>query len=903
MAAAIIRLLWLESIPLWWDEFVTLGRAKFALPDIWSSLSFQGPSDVALDSSPPLLHMILHMVLAAGGASETWVKLPSVVFGVLTVPALYALGSRLYGGRSGFFASALLAFSLYHVHYSREVRPYSLYLLFGVSSLWLLSRALGVNRTRDWVLFALAATAALYSSYLAGGSLIAQGLFLAGLAASRNMPRGRILPAALSLSGVLLAYLPWLPGHIFQMKLIYAPSSGMGLTGEFLWRALGEFTAGSTLFLACAGLGVLTGFRRNATGTVLMVCWLLLPAAMPLALHTAIAVNPRYLINFVPGLALLAGVCLDGLVEILSVKLPSRAAAFLGLVAVMGLSWPSLASLPDYYRRDRHSVRDDLLDIARDAANADTVAFFRNRHLKVFTRWYLPGVFKDLSRSGDLRYRRVLLLCNADFVPPGLGQPERHGDLAAYRLGLLNVSPLTASGTYRADFSTMSFYREAAFWDNAGPDLFQKSLSLYDPERPGRAVWRFVAPKEGFPDIVRLHCRLRLSHGPVSTPPDAKVSIVAGGSKESLSVLRTVTQADFTGDDLVMDLDIPRPGGTELAVGFFLDPGTIYGAIEPVSLALEFPGVSPVPAVTPEKLQQRVDLRTWVPGRTPAGHTPCYAFEPFAPALADFRSRYPKLAPVAELPGLLVFDPALADPWFDAPGGELAVSGKVGGLLVKGPMAGQIVTLGEAAVPLPLDAPPGSTLALSPGGQARLWTTLDYSGGPGTPFAQFNISQVPGQPCLTCANEDSCFMTYALISQAPVRAVRVSFTPEAYGEPGHEKFVRLSISTDGAHYRILESLTAKDSELWEGRHRHIAWIRLERPSERVYLRFELSDQRARLWSGPEYPLRIDAWLDPAVRMPLDLAAQPFTPRSDGKPVRGYLSPAPLPELDHLLAPH
>ncbi|WP_243357742.1 glycosyltransferase family 39 protein [Fundidesulfovibrio terrae] len=924
VAAAIIRLAWLESTPLWWDEFVTLGRAKLAFADLWRSLSFQGPSDASLDSSPPLLHLILHPVLALGAASETWVKLPSVLAGILTVLVLYPLGTRLYGGRSGLFASALLSLSLYHLQYSREARPYSLYLLLAATSLWLLVRALESNRPRHWALYAASLAGALYASYLGGANLLAQGLFLAGLAAGRALPAGRLVPAALALGAAALAYLPWLPGHLFHMELIYAPSSGMGLTWEFLTRALLEFTTQSVLLLACAGLGVFTGLWRNPRGTALVLCWLLLPVATALALRTGISVNPRYLINFVPGLALLAGAGLDGLVKGLSLGLPSRAAALLGLFAAVGLSWPSLTALPDYYRRDAHSMRDDLLDAARAAANADTVAFPRNRHLKVFTRWYLPGVFDDLSQSGDLRYRRVLLLCGPDFIPPGYGRPERFGDLAGFRLGLLNVSPLAGAGAYRADFSTLSFYREAALWENAGPDLFQKSLSLYDPERPGRAVWRFKAPQGGFTGDVALRCRLRLTRGLASKPSDASVAIAAGSSPETLTALKSVAQADFTGEELDVPLTIPRPSGPELAVGLLLDPGTVHGALEPVSLEVDFPGASPasspVPAVTPDTLRRRADLAEWTPGLTLAGRAPLVAFKPGDSALVDFRASHPGLAPVAELPGpggLTVFDPALADAFFNAPGAPgskvLTEPVQAGGLLVKGPMAGQTVTLGGAAVQLPLVAPEGSTLALAPGGQGRIWAALDFApaadaaGNPpgvfGGTFARFNTALVPGQPCLTCAGENACFAVYALASRAPVRAVRVAFTPEVYGEPGIENSVRLSVSTDGNAYRSAESLTVKNSELWEGKHRRIAWIRLERPSERVYLRFELSSDKARLWSGPEHPLRIDAWLEPAARMPRVLAAQPFTPGCDGRPVRLYVSPSPLPDLDRLLAPH
>jgi hypothetical protein len=928
MFAAAARLAWLESTPLEWDEFVTLGRAKLALADIWRSLSFAGPSDVSLDFSPPLLHLILHPVLALGGASETWVKLPSVLCGVLTVLALYPLGTRLFGGRSGLFASALLALSLYHLHVSREARPYSLYLMLAVTSLWLLTPALESNRARHWGLYSLSLAGALYASYLGGANLLAQGLFLAGLAVTRSLPPGRMLPAALSLGGAVAAYLPWLPGQIFHMELISSSGtgdSGIGLTWEFLSRALLEFVSQSVLLLACAGFGVLVGLWRNPRGAALILCWLLLPMATSLALRTGISVNPRFLIAFVPGLALLAGAGLDGLVKGLSLGLPGRAAALLGLFAAVGLSWPSLAALPDYYRRDAHSVRDDLLDVARAAANADSMAFPRNRRLKVFTRWYLPGVFEDLSHSSDLRYRRVLLLFGPeDSIPQGMGQPERFGDLTVFRAGLLNVSPLAGAGLYRADFSNLNFYREAALWDNAGPDLFRKTLSLYDPERPGRAVWRFTAPEGGFTDDAVLFCRLRLTHGVASKPSDATVSIAAGSTPDGLAVLRTVTQADFTGGELELTLTLPKPSGPELAVGLILDPGTVYGSLEPVSLEVAFPGAAAgttTPTVTPsvgqDELRRRVDLASWTPGLTLAGDAPLLAFATGDPALAEFRACHPGLAPVAELPGpsstggkggLIVFDPALSDPFFPAPGGSvLTEPAQAGGLVVKGPMAGQTVTLGGAAVQLPLTAPPGSTLALAPGGRGRLWAALDFSRdhaeASGGAFASFNTALLPGQSCLTCAGENACFAVYALASRAPVRAVRVAFTPEIYGEPGQENAVSLSVSTDGNAYRTVDSLTVQDSELWEGKKRRIAWIRLDRPSERVYLRFELTSDKARIWSGPEHPLRIDAWLDPAAPMPRALAQQPFTPASDGPPVRLYVSPTPLPDLDRLLPRH
>jgi 4-amino-4-deoxy-L-arabinose transferase-like glycosyltransferase len=903
-AALAIRLAWLESTSLWWDEFVTLGRAKLGLSEIWRSLSLQGPSDSSLDSSPPLLHFILHTVLAAGGASETWVKLPSVIFGTLTVLVLYPLGTRLFGGRAGLYASALLGFSIYHLHYSREARPYSLYLFFAASSLWLLLRALELGRNRDWAAYSLATAATLYASYLGGANLAAQAGYIAYLTLSRRLQKGRFLPVAVSMAAATAAYAPWLPGHLFHMQLIYSPQSDMGLSWNFLSRALLEFTTQSSLYLTCACFGLFVGLWRNKNGLALLFIWLMLPVAAAMLLKTGIAVNPRYLINFVPGLALLAGAGLDGLVKGLSIGLPNRAAALLGLFAAIGLSWPSLAGLPDYYRRDQHSVREDLQDFAKNSPGIDTLAFVRNRHLKVFARWYLRNIYGDLRESGDLRYRRVMLLCGRDFLPEGLGKPERFGDLYGFRLGLLNLSPLAAVNTYKANFSDMSFYREAVQWDNVGPDLFQKTLSLYDPERPGRALWRFSAPEGGFTGDIPMHCLLRLTRSQATPSPDATVSIVAGDSQQRLVTLRTLSQSDFAGTDLDISLTLPKPEGNELTVGFLLDPGTIHGSIEPVTLEIGFPERPGSPQLLASSLKGKTDIIPWKPGVVRMGDSSLYAFADNDPSLHAFLAENPYIVPVASLPGLSLYDPALTQPWFTLPDTrEVLMHQETKGLLVTGAMTGQSLNLGGAALELPLEAPPGSTLALNPGGNGRLWAVLDFSSGTGRAFSSFNITAGREGPCLTCANENSCFITYALRSRLPVREVRVVYCPEAYGEPGMENGVRVSLSTDGNSYRTLDSFSVADSELWEGKKRRIIRATLEKPSERIYLRFELSSSMARLWAGPGYPMRIDAWLDPAQTIPMKPFASAFSISKGDGPLRLYLSNKPLEDLDRLLAPH
>lgn len=943
-----LRLAWLSSSSLWWDEFVTLGRAKLDIFQIWQSLTYQGPSDVSLDSSPPLLHFLVHAVLTLGPASsEVWVKSVSVACGVGTVILLYPLGTRLFSGMSGLFASAMLALSLFHIHYSREARPYSLYLFLAISSMILLLRALEKGRTRDWLYYVLAGAAMMYSSYLASACLAAQIGYVILLALGQRLSPGRLEAAGLSLAAVILAYAPWLPGHVFQMGLIYDPAANMGLSLEFLASSLKEFTAqyhqGSHVFtglsLAVSLLGLAAGLGRNRRGAALLLLWLLLPVATVMLMRTGIAVNARYLINFSPGLALLAGAGLDSLVRAVSLALPPLASACLGLAAVVGLSWPSLVSLPDFYRA-QHTMRDDMRQVAENKDNIDSLLFSRNRHLKIYANWYLGDIFRYFKDSRDLAYHRTFVLAEEDDVPKGLGPAAVMGDLRVIKAGILNLSPQILTGPYACPFDGLAFYEQAAFWRNTAPDLFRKALGLYDSQSPGLAVWRFAAPKGGFPQRVTLRLTVRLTKSRATPPPDATLTVLAGSSQQSLTPLRTVSQADFLGPDgryresLDLALDLPEPGGPELAVGLGFNPGTIHGELEVASFALDVPK-APVDEDIPAELLAhaagRAGLAPWRPGLVRLGDRDLYAFCPRTTlsqplkdlgvqdraALATFRQTYPDLTPVTQIFGpdnsiaVEVYDPALAFPDMALPsttdvlfaGGSDAV---VAGLVLRGDLARPRLTLGGREVDVPIEAPVGSRLCVYPGGAARLSFEPDFSQGPDSGFLSFNTTHAAGQPYVACSGEDGCFLVYRLAWAQGIRAVRVEYCPQAYGEPGRVCGLNLEISSDGDNYENMDRFSAHNTELWEGKTRRVFWKRFAKPVDRVYVRFALSGDLVRLWASPEAPLRLDAWLDSGVGLPLGLGENPFRPGLLS-PVHGrlglFISPQAPVNVDKLLTEH
>src|SRR5713226_4601498 len=96
--SAALRLASLSRESLWTDE----GGSIFYAASFASA--FQ-------DANPPLYYVLLSPWIHVFGVSELAVRLPSVVFGCLTVVSAYVLADRLLGRRAALYVGGLLALS------------------------------------------------------------------------------------------------------------------------------------------------------------------------------------------------------------------------------------------------------------------------------------------------------------------------------------------------------------------------------------------------------------------------------------------------------------------------------------------------------------------------------------------------------------------------------------------------------------------------------------------------------------------------------------------------------------------------------------------------------------------------------------------------------------------------
>lgn len=121
LCALALRLLYMERISLYIDEFVTMWIAKMILR---SGLP-RTPAGIIYNRGI-LFSYLDTLFIYLLGFSERAARIPSVLVGALTVPLLYFVGNRLRSSVTGLLASALLTFAPDAILWGGRARMYTL---------------------------------------------------------------------------------------------------------------------------------------------------------------------------------------------------------------------------------------------------------------------------------------------------------------------------------------------------------------------------------------------------------------------------------------------------------------------------------------------------------------------------------------------------------------------------------------------------------------------------------------------------------------------------------------------------------------------------------------------------------------------------------------------------------
>ncbi len=334
-AALLPRLIDLGRRPFWLDEVFTLNRATLPPAAL--------VHDSFINHHMPSFFLLLSPFIALGHP-ELWLRLPSAVFGAMSVMLVYLIGARIGGRVAGLIAALILGLSPTALAFSQEARSYTMEMalilvaLYGLVGLALdipaASRPWRNSPARNaWIAFILGSAAAL--DVLGDGAPWVLTANIAGLAllwqsmARRqllwNFVRADLIIAACSVpfyvvmshagTESLQSGFMWIPplnlarlwynlGSIYFMRVADSVSFQFMEVATPLWLLWG-ITAALLLGVAC---GIWRLRRRPALLATLLLASALLPAMLAVISLWRPVLLPRYILWSGAPFAILAGI-------------------------------------------------------------------------------------------------------------------------------------------------------------------------------------------------------------------------------------------------------------------------------------------------------------------------------------------------------------------------------------------------------------------------------------------------------------------------------------------------------------------------------------------------------------------------------------------------------------------
>jgi len=346
IAGSILRLWHLGYYGLWYDEVYSVMMSQ-NIP-----LFIQDRAYVFI---PPAFFILLK-VWSMLSSLDAFLFLLPFVLGVLSLALIYKLGAFLFNRRVGSISAFMLALSPFHIHYSQELRMYSLVVFLSLVSVYYFVRSIRYGKITDYLALAIFNCLLLYTHYAAFFLVFSELLFIGLLFKEKRDAAVKLL---FSFSAAFLLFLPWafsIPKELIIMKAVnsYASVGNLGWMPQASWglvlNLFRSFNLGfsSGNMLHCAGLlvfspfffaGCLEAWKRGGENRFLLA-WLILP------ILCAVLISKFIISSFVFRnlICILPAYCVITSLGISRLKQPIFLGAAIAAVAIL-----SAFSLNNYY--------------------------------------------------------------------------------------------------------------------------------------------------------------------------------------------------------------------------------------------------------------------------------------------------------------------------------------------------------------------------------------------------------------------------------------------------------------------------------------------------------------------------------------------------------------------------
>lgn len=193
-----IRFIGIGRESIWLDEAITVRQSVM---DMETSIGL-----LKEDTHFPLYGIMINIWVHLFGASETAIRVPSLIFDLISIYAVYLIGRKLFSQKTGMVAAVLLAFSTTSIYYSQEARLYTLFLFLTLASFYFYIRLLDKITAIDSIFYLLFSVLMIYTHIFSALTILMQSAWFF------YIHRGDFIKISvwlLLLASEFILFLPW----------------------------------------------------------------------------------------------------------------------------------------------------------------------------------------------------------------------------------------------------------------------------------------------------------------------------------------------------------------------------------------------------------------------------------------------------------------------------------------------------------------------------------------------------------------------------------------------------------------------------------------------------------------------------------------------------------------------
>lgn len=394
IAGLVLRLVDLDGESLWVDEGHAIHVASLE-PD-------QLIKESSKDNHPPLYSIILHYWKKITSGTLYYLRLLSVIFGVLSIYLIYIIGKELFDKNTGLISALILAFSVFHIQYSQEIRSYMMVVVLILLSYYLLIRLSKIPKLIFFILYIIINTLLIYTHFLGWFILFAQSIyFLLRYPIDIN----RIKPFIISNVIILILALPWLnilvarfyglqtEFWVSKPTLLSIPQTVLVYAGSFTIFGIISLI----LFSALAFISIFTFKEKKLIirwsdnfQNYLFLLWMWIPILIPFIISVISA--PIFIIRMTIGASLAFYLIIAHGFSFISRK-PIRIGLLILIIAL------SIGNIGIYYRETNKERWNEATEFIESRAQAGDLLIFH-------AGFGLDKAFNFYAKRNDLEKRR-----------------------------------------------------------------------------------------------------------------------------------------------------------------------------------------------------------------------------------------------------------------------------------------------------------------------------------------------------------------------------------------------------------------------------------------------------------------------------------------------------------------